>query len=99
MKRIPSAEVVEQCMRAIRAHAPALRVPLPPLDAREETRDGQRWIYIEDSVAATGAEGTIYWTFVVTLDAQNAVVRTTHFRSRIGRNGERDTLPPGDLDD
>jgi hypothetical protein len=60
----------------------------------EVPHDGQRWIYIDDSAAARGNEGSVYWTFVVMLDVHNDILRTTHFRSRIGHDGRRDTLPP-----
>jgi hypothetical protein len=92
----PGAEILDHCMRAIRAYAPASRVPVPPLDVWEVPHEGQRWIYIDDSAAAHGEEGNIYWTFLVMLDGQNKIVHTTHFRTRIGRNGRRNTLPPDD---
>ena len=92
----PSAEVVAECMRAIRAYAPPNRIPLPPVHISEVPHDKERWIYVEDSAAAQGEEGTIYWTFVVTLDPEDRVTRTSHFRSRIGHGGRRDTLPPND---
>lgn len=81
-------------MRAIRTYAPPHRVPVPPLEVWEVPHDTERWIYIDDSAATNGNEGSVYWTFLVILDAQNNTVRTTHFRSRIGRDGRRDTLPP-----
>ncbi len=96
MKRVPDTEVVEECMRAIRAYAPLHRVPVPPLDVREVSHDGERWIYVDDSAAAHGNEGGVYWTFLVVLDTRNNLVRTTHFRTRIGRDGRHDTLPPDD---
>ena len=96
MHQVSGKHVIEQCMRAIRAYAPAHRVPVPPLEVWEVPHDGQRRVYIDDSAAAHGNEGTVYWTFIVMLDAQNKTVRTTHFRSRLGRDGRRDTLPPDD---
>jgi hypothetical protein len=49
---------------------------MPPLDVWEVPHEGQRWIYVDDSAAAHGEEGCVYWTFLVMLDARNEVVQT-----------------------